>query len=65
MWPEDTNISNSADGKVCLTEQTPIVRATIMKVFEFLNASIVLKDAFLDSVPMVSKTEGIVSKCRL
>ena len=65
MWPEDTNISNSADGKVCLTEQTSIVQATIMKAFEFLNASIMLKEAFLDSVLMGRFIEDALSTAAL
>ena len=65
MCPKDTNISNSADGKVCLTEQTPIVRAMITKVFKFLNATIVLKDTFPDSVLMGRFIEDALSTAAL
>ena len=65
MWPEDTNVLNAADGKVRLTEQTPIVRATITKAFEFLHASIILKYAFPDSVLMSRFIEDALSTAAL
>jgi hypothetical protein len=48
MWPEDTDLVDNESGRIRLTIQMPIVRATITEAFELLHASIVLKHAFPD-----------------
>ncbi|KAF8258267.1 hypothetical protein EI94DRAFT_1708146 [Lactarius quietus] len=49
VWPEDTDLVLGS-GKLCLTDQTPIVQATISESFELLHALIMMKHAFPDLV---------------
>ena len=49
LWPKDTDVV-FIDGKMKLMNQTPIVRTTINKAFDLLQASIVLENAFPDTL---------------
>ena len=51
LWPVDTDLHFSSGlGKVKLTDQTPIVQATITDAFDFLHASIIFEHAFPDAL---------------
>ena len=46
VWPKDTNLCNSGKGRLLLTEQTTIVRTTIMELFKLIHASLMFKHTF-------------------
>ena len=48
VWPKDTDLCNSGNGRLFLQDQTPIVRATIMEAFKLLHASVMFKNTFPD-----------------
>ena len=49
VWPEDTDL-RLGSGKLCLTDQTSILRAIITESFELLHALIIMKHTFPDSL---------------
>jgi len=64
-WPEDTDLRSSGNGRIRLTDQTPIVRATITEAFELLHASVMLKHAFPDHLLTCKFIEDALSTAAL
>lgn len=65
VWPEDTDLRSSGNGRIRLTDQTAIVRTTITEAFELLHASIMFKHAFPDHLLTSKFIEDALSTAAL